>query len=108
MFKNNLLFSRDMTTRHGGSRYRTRKTFRKNVKEHGKISITRYFQKLENGERVLLKVEPGIQKGMYHARFHAYPGVIQGKQGDCYIVSISDKGKAKNLIVHPVHLKKTA
>ena len=94
-----------MTTRFGGPRSRTRKTFRKNVKEHGKISITRYFQQLKEGQRVILKVEPAVQKGMYHARFHGYPGIIVGKQGTCYIVSINDKGKAKDLIVHPVHLK---
>lgn len=95
-----------MTTRYGGSRSRTRKTFRKNVKEHGKISITRYFQKLEQGERVLLKVEPAVQKGMYHARFHGYPATVVGKRGSCYLVSISDQGKKKELIVHPIHLKK--
>lgn len=96
-----------MTTRHGGSRYRTRKTFRKNVKAHGKISITNYFQKLQEGDKVLLKVEPAVQKGMYHARFHGYPGIITGSSGSCYTVSISDKGKQKELIVHPVHLRKT-
>lgn len=97
-----------MTTRFGGSRSRTRKTFRKNAKEHGKISLTHYFQQLPEGQRVLLKVEPAIQTGMYHARFHGYPGVIKGKQGRCYVVQISDQGKAKNLIVHPVHLKRMA
>ncbi len=95
-----------MTTRHGGSRYRTRKTFRKNVKERGKISMTRYFQKLVEGERVILKAEPAVQKGLYHARFHGYPGKIAGKQGSCYVVSINDKGKQKELLVHPIHLKK--
>ncbi len=95
-----------MTTRHGGSRYRTRKTFRKNVKEHGKISITRYFQKLQEGDKVLLKAEPGVQTGLYHARFHAYPGIVTGSSGRCYTVSINDQGKRKELIVHPVHLKK--
>jgi len=95
-----------MTTRHGGSRYRTRKTFRKNVKGHGKISMTRYFQTLKKGDRVLLKIEPGVQKGLYHARFHGYPAVVVTKQGSCYIVRINDQGKPKEIIVHPVHLKK--
>ncbi len=95
-----------MTTRYGGSRSRTRKTFRKNVKEHGKISLTRYFQKLKEGDNVLLKVEPAVQKGMYHARFHGYPATVVGKQGVCYIVQIQDKKKKKNLLVHPIHLKR--
>lgn len=95
-----------MTTRYGGSRSRTRKTFRKNVKERGKISTTRYFQTLEQGQHVVLKTEPAVQKGMYHARFHGKAGVIIGQQGRCYLVSINDQGKQKELIVHPVHLKK--
>jgi ribosomal protein L21E len=97
-----------MTTRHGGSRSRTRKTFRKNVKEHGKISMTRYFQKFNEGDRVLLKIEPGVQKGLYHARFHGYPATVVKRQGSCYIVAINDLGKRKELYVHPVHLKKGA
>ncbi len=95
-----------MTTRHGGSRSRSRKTFRKNVKEHGKISMTRYFQTLKKGDRILLKIEPAVQKGLYHARFHGYPATVLEKQGSCYIVQINDKGKAKEICVHPVHLKK--
>ncbi|MFA6888316.1 MAG: 50S ribosomal protein L21e [Candidatus Woesearchaeota archaeon] len=95
-----------MTTRHGGSRYRTRSTFRKNIKGHGKISTTRYFQILKKGDKVLLKLEPAVQKGLYHARFHGYPAIVLAKQGKCYVVQISDQGKKKDLVVHPVHLKK--
>ncbi len=95
-----------MSTRYGGSRSRTRKTFRKNIKERGKISLSRYFQKLELGQHVVLKTEPAVQKGMYHGRFHGNAGVIVGQQGSCYRVSINDQGKQKELIVHPVHLKK--
>lgn len=95
-----------MTTRHGGSRSRTRKTFRKNVKEHGKISMTRYFQVLEEGAKVVLKAEPAVQKGLYHGRFHGYAAIVKGKQGKCYVVTINDQGKAKDLVVHPIHLKR--
>jgi large subunit ribosomal protein L21e len=95
-----------MSNRHGGSRYRTRKTFRKSVKERGKISMTRYFQELENGTRVVLKSEPAVQTGMYHGRFHGYIGIIVGQQGKCYVVSIKDQDKTKQVIIHPVHLKK--
>ncbi len=105
-FINKRRFVVAMSTRHGGSRYKTRKTFRKNVRERGKISMTRYFQKLEEGTRVVLKAEPAVQKGMYHGRFHGYTGNIVGQQGHCYIVSINDQGKKKDLIIHPIHLKK--
>ncbi|PIN80867.1 50S ribosomal protein L21e [Candidatus Woesearchaeota archaeon CG10_big_fil_rev_8_21_14_0_10_34_8] len=95
-----------MSNRKGGSRHKTRKTFKKNIKERGKISLTRYFQKLEEGQQVVLKSEPAVQKGMYHGRFHGYSGKIIGKQGRCYKVAISDQGKIKEVIIHPIHLKK--
>ncbi len=53
-----------------------------------------------------MKAEPAVQHGMYYPRFHGKHGVVKGKQGNCYIVGIKDKNKAKDLIVHPVHLKK--
>jgi ribosomal protein L21E len=104
-FIKHLNFLACMSTRHGGSRYRTRKTFRKNIRERGKISLTRYFQKLQNGASVVLKAEPAMQKGMYHGRFHGYAGKIVGQQGTCYKVAINDQGKEKVLLIHPVHLK---
>lgn len=58
------------------------------------------------GERVVLKAEPSIQKGMYNPLFHGKAGIIKAKQGKCYSVLINDKNKQKTIIVHPVHLKK--
>lgn len=92
--------------RKGGFRRKTRSKLRKKRDARGKISITRYLQKFKIGETVCLKAEPAVQHGMYYPRFHGRHGVVKGKQGDCYIVGIKDKNKPKDLIVHPVHLKK--
>ena len=53
-----------------------------------------------------LGVEPAIQKGMYHPRFVGKAGIIAGKVGRCYEVTIKDINKAKMLVVHPVHLRR--
>ncbi len=95
-----------MVTRIGGGRRKTRYIFRKEPRNKGKFSFTAYFQKFKEGDRVSLNAEPSIHKGMYHRRFHARSGTIAGKQGECYIVKINDYGKEKNLIVHPIHLRK--
>jgi len=95
-----------MTQRKGGSRRKTRSKLRKNVKDRGKISLRRYLQEFKNGEMVILKVEPGIQKGIYPLRYHGLTGKVEGKKGTCYEVSINNMGKRKSVIVHPVHLKK--
>jgi len=95
-----------MTKRTGGQRRKTRSKFRKNEKEKGKISIKRYFQQLEKGERVLLMADPSVHKGMYFRRFHAKSGIISGKQGSCYTIKLKDGNKEKTVTVHPIHLIK--
>jgi large subunit ribosomal protein L21e len=90
----------------GGMRRKTRYKFKKSIREKGKLSLTRFFQTFNNGEKVILHAEPSIQKGMYFGRFHGKVGVVQNKRGTCYEVSIDDLGKKKTVIIHPVHLKK--
>ena len=95
-----------MVKRLGGTRRKTRYKFRKEKRNKGKISITRYFQSFSIDDRVNLTVEPAVQKGMYHPRFMGKSGIVKGKRGRCYEVTINDFGKDKTLIVHPVHLRK--
>lgn len=90
----------------GGNRRKTRAILRKGVRQRGKISITRYLQAFDQGDKVLLKAEPAVQGGMYFRRFHSKHGVIIAKQGECYKVAIKDGGLVKYCIVHPSHLKK--
>ena len=90
----------------GGFRRKTRRKLSKNVRRKGKISIRRFFQKLNEKEKVYLNAEPAIQKGMYHPRFHNKVGTVVGKQGSNYYVQIKDGRKTKKILVHPVHLKK--
>ena len=95
-----------MAKRTGGYRRKTRGIFRKNIKDRGKISIKKYFQEFKTGDKVILKAEPAVQTGMYFRRFHGKVGEVNGKRGECYIVKIKDLNKKKELIVHPVHLKR--
>ena len=91
----------------GGIRRKTRYKFRKQVRNRGKIGITKYFQSFNIGDKVYLSVESAVQKGMYHPRFMGKAGIINGKRGKCYEVSINDSGKEKTLIIHPVHMRKS-
>lgn len=95
-----------MVKRIGGLRRKTRYKFKKHKRNRGKISITRYFQSFNAGERIYLGVEPAVQKGMYHPRFMGKSGIIAGKRGRCYKILIRDGNKEKTLIVHPIHLNK--
>ncbi len=90
----------------GGFRRKTRHKLSKNIRKKGKVSLTQFFQKLQQGDKVLLKAEPAIQTGMYFPRFHGKTGTVVGKIGKCYQVLIQDKNKQKLQTIHPVHLRK--
>ena len=95
-----------MVKRLGGIRRKTRYKLKKERRGRGKISITRYFQSFNAGDKIYLTVESAVQKGMYHPHFMGKSGIVKGKRGRCYEVTIDDLGKEKTLIVHPVHLKR--
>ena len=95
-----------MVKRIGSVRRKTRKKLSKTIRKKGKISISKYFQSFKTGDKVGLKAESAVSKGMYHPRFYGCIGTIKGKKGRCYEVSIKNKNKQKTLIIHPVHLKK--
>jgi len=94
-----------MVKRTGAGRRKSRHKLSKNAKDKGKISLTKYFQKFNIDDRVILKADPAVQKGMYHVTFHGKSGLIKTQKGACYEVEIKDGGKLKTVIVHPIHLK---
>lgn len=95
-----------MVQRVGGFRRKTRYKLSKDIRSKGKISLTNYFQKFNENDKVKLLANPSVQKGMYFPRFHGKFGLIKEKRGSSYIVQIKDGNKQKSLIVHPIHLKK--
>jgi ribosomal protein L21E len=94
-----------MVTRIGGFRRKTRAKLRKNRRDRGKFTLTKFFQEFDAGQKVVLKAEPAYQNGMYFPRFHGKVGIIGDKKGRCYEVKIKDGNLQKNLVVHPIHLK---
>jgi len=90
----------------GGNRRKSRYKMKKSVSEKGKLHLKRYLQTFEAGDRVLLKAYPSHQGGLFCLRFHGKIGEIVGKQGTCYKVAIKDFKKAKECLVHPVHMLK--
>ncbi len=96
-----------MTTRIGGFRRRTRKILAKHFRRKGKISIPRFYQIFQSGDKVALVAEVAYHKGMYDPKFHGKVATVTGKRGTNYEVQLKDGGKLKTLIVHPVHLLKS-
>lgn len=95
-----------MAKRIGGSRRKTRHMMMKSNRQKGKISLTRCLQKLDVGQKVLLKADSAVQSALYFRRFHGMIGTVVGKRGRCYEVAVYDRNQKKKLVVHPVHLHK--
>ncbi|MBS3816767.1 MAG: 50S ribosomal protein L21e [Candidatus Thermoplasmatota archaeon] len=89
-----------------GTRQGTRKILRKDPSKRGLIPINRALQEFEEGEKVKIMIEPSIQKGQPHNRFHGKIGEVEGEQGDAFVVSVKDGDKTKEVIVRPEHLEK--
>lgn len=92
--------------RKGGLRRSKRAAYSKNIKAKGKISLKNFLREFKQGEKVNLTLEPAVLGGQYHPRFLGKSGVVVGKQGSCYKVKIKDFDKEKELIVHPIHMRR--
>jgi len=94
-----------MVKRSKGYRSRTRALFRKDHRKRGKISISKLLQAYNVGDKVCIKTDPGIHRGMPHRRFYGKIGVIAGRRGRSYIVNVSARGRSAIILVRPEHLE---
>jgi len=88
-----------------GYRRRTRSLLRKKSREKGKTGLSKILREYKLGERVVVKLNPSIHKGMPHRRFHGKIGVIENRRGQAYVVSVSQDKAMKEIIVRPEHLE---
>ena len=78
----------------------------KNIRSRGKISFTKYFQEFSEGDSVAIVRDLTVQSPGFPSRMQGRTGVVLGKRGRAYVVSINDFSRKKTYIVEPVHLKK--
>tara|TARA_Y100000310_G_scaffold318878_1_gene373457 strand:+ start:23166 stop:23459 length:294 start_codon:yes stop_codon:yes gene_type:complete len=88
-----------------GLKRKARYKLKKERRQKGKISISRFMQSFKKDQKVHLSIEPSFHKGEPHTQYIGKTGTVKGQRGKCYEVSIKDGNKEKLLIVHPIHLK---
>ena len=76
----------------------------KNVRAKGKISLSSYFKKIDDGVRVAIVDERGVRVN-FPTRLRGMSGSVKGSRGRFKEVEIKDGNKLKTFIIHPVHLK---
>jgi large subunit ribosomal protein L21e len=70
-----------------------------------KTTVNEYLKEFEEGDKVLIKINSGVQEGRPHTRFHGRTAEVTGKQGDSYELKFKDGNVEKTLYVPPIHLK---
>jgi large subunit ribosomal protein L21e len=87
-----------------GFRSKSRYKMKKHVRKKGALPVSRVIQEFKVGDTVSIVMEPSVQKGQPHPRFHGKTGVVREKRGESYLVEISDGNAKKIVISRPVHL----
>ena len=87
-----------------GTRRKSRYKLTKTVREKGLSPITRAIQEFSEGEIVNIDLDPSIQNGMPHPKFHGRTGKVIERRGRAYIVEVRDGGLMKEVIALPEHL----
>ena len=79
---------------------------RKRIREKGKFSFTRFFQRFNSGDSVAIVRELSLQSPGFPKRMQGRTGKIIEKRGSAYVVEIKDHNMPKIYNIKPIHLKK--
>jgi large subunit ribosomal protein L21e len=94
-----------MTKKSKGLRSGSRRLMTKEPRERGKLSLSKLLYEYQPGTQVVVKIEPSVQKGMPHRRYHGRVGTILNKRGRSYVISVSQGDALREIIVRPEHLE---
>jgi len=87
-----------------GYRRKTRYLLKRKPRERGKTGLSKLLREYEADEKVVVKLDPSVHKGMPHRRYHGRIGVIAEKRGKSYVVNVSQGKAIKEIIVRPEHI----
>lgn len=87
-----------------GPRQGTRNKLKNDPRDRGTSPPQRAVQQFDEGDSVHLKIDPSVPEGRYHPRFDGKTGVVEGKQGEAFTVTIADGGSQKTVIARAAHL----
>jgi len=87
-----------------GYRRKSRSILRRNPREKGKTGLSKILYEYKPGEKVVVKIDSSVHKGMPHRRYHGKTGVIVNKRGRSYIVNVTQGRAIKEIIVRPEHI----
>jgi large subunit ribosomal protein L21e len=87
-----------------GYQMNTRALLKRDPRERGKTTLSKILQSYNEGDKVVVKIDSSVHKGMPHRRFHGRIGVVRAKRGSSYVVHVTQGDATKEIIVRPEHL----
>ena len=93
-----------MGRRAKGYRRKSRSILRREPRERGKTGLSKILYEYKPGEKVVVKLDPSVHKGMPHRRYHGKIGVIVNKRGRSYVVNVAQGRAVKEITVRPEHI----
>ncbi len=91
-------------TKSKGYRAKTRTLMKKNPRERGKTTLSKLLYEYKPGEKVVVKIDSSVHKGMPHRRYQGKIAVITNKRGRAYALKVKQGKAVKDIIVRPEHL----
>jgi len=88
-----------------GPRRKSRAVMTKRVRDRGKIPLSRLLTKYNEGDKVIIRIDSGVHKGMPHKRFQGQVGEVVAKRGKAYVLHIKQTTTYKTIIALPEHLR---
>jgi large subunit ribosomal protein L21e len=87
-----------------GFRRKSKHVLMKKPRERGIQPLGRLLHEYGEGEKVVVKIDSAIHKGMPHARYQGRVGTVAEKRGRAYLVKMQEGGKIRDLIILPEHM----
>ena len=95
-----------MGKRSSGIRRKSRSVLSKRVREKGRLPLSRLLTKYEAGEKVVITIDPAVQKGMPHKRYQGKVASVVGQRGRAYLLEVPQRKTVKTIIATPEHIRK--
>src|SRR5436309_15025703 len=87
-----------------GFRTKTRTLISRKPRDRGKQPLGRLLIAYAPGQMVKIMINPAVQKGMPHRRYHGRVGTIAEKRGRSYVVEVAGTKTPRIIIARPEHI----
>src|SRR5437867_12836999 len=87
-----------------GLQDKTRTLISRKPRDRGKQPLGRLLIAYAPGQMVKIMINPAVQKGMPHRRYHGRVGTIAEKRGRSYVVEVTGTKTPRIIIARPEHI----